>query len=273
VLATRRHDAGGSSGTPWHDYTYLGQKLDRIDHQFSDPHPGVAEEVFHIFDSRGNARFMGSTRSATNEFGIREPVHRAATRNFWGADMRLVAHQRYSYAVGTTQDVREGVFEEYRYDALGRRVLVRSRRDDDLCKGYASCHGAITRYIWDGDALLVELRADGSNSAPGLELTSGSPPHYGRIAYIPGPELDQPLGVIRSHDGPWEEALDFSIRVKPTSPRRVGIDYDTGDFVVFDRTFRNEFHRHVRRWDDLTNEMQRALRDAGMVDRRGRILP
>lgn len=31
------------------------------------------------------------------------------------------------------------------------------------------------------------------------------------------------------------EALDFSIQVKPTSPRRVGIDYDSKDFVVFDK--------------------------------------
>jgi len=53
-----------------------------------------------------------------------------------------------------------------------------------------------------------------------------------------------------------------------------GIDYATGDFVVFDQTTAGVFHGHVRAWsgpNGLTPAMQRALRQAGMVDRRGRI--
>jgi hypothetical protein len=69
-----------------------------------------------------------------------------------------------------------------------------------------------------------------------------------------------------------QDALDLSVQVKPTSPRRVGIDYEVGDFAVFDQTRDGIFHGHARSWDDLHPDMQRALQQAGMVDRRGNIL-
>ena len=69
-----------------------------------------------------------------------------------------------------------------------------------------------------------------------------------------------------------QDALDMSVQVKGTSPRRVGIDYNTGEFAVFDQTTSGVFHGHARGWKDLTSQMQNALRDAGMVDRKGNIL-
>lgn len=69
-----------------------------------------------------------------------------------------------------------------------------------------------------------------------------------------------------------QEALNLSVQVKPTSPRRVGIDYSTGEFVVFDKTINNIYHGHVREWSDLHPDMQRALQGSGMADRRGNIL-
>ncbi|SSW65522.1 DNase CdiA [Achromobacter veterisilvae] len=69
-----------------------------------------------------------------------------------------------------------------------------------------------------------------------------------------------------------QEALNSSIQVKSTSPRRIGIDYETKEFVVFDNTQDMTYHGHVRAWDDLHPDMQRALQQAGMVDRKGKIL-
>lgn len=69
-----------------------------------------------------------------------------------------------------------------------------------------------------------------------------------------------------------QNALDFSVQVKDTSPRRIGIDYQTGDFVVFDRTLNDIYHGHVRQWSDLHPDMQRVLRKMNMVDSRGNIL-
>jgi len=69
-----------------------------------------------------------------------------------------------------------------------------------------------------------------------------------------------------------QDALDMSVQVKANSPRRVGIDYQTGEFVVFDQTSSGIFHGHVRGRKDLTNQMQNTLRKSGMVDRKGNIL-
>jgi hypothetical protein len=55
------------------------------------------------------------------------------------------------------------VWEEYRYDPLGRRVLVRTRTDGNLCNVDSwTCTGSITRFIWAGDQILWELRAPGN---------------------------------------------------------------------------------------------------------------
>ncbi|MDV7414650.1 polymorphic toxin-type HINT domain-containing protein, partial [Acinetobacter baumannii] len=69
-----------------------------------------------------------------------------------------------------------------------------------------------------------------------------------------------------------QSALDLSIQVKATSPRRVGIDYAKKEFVVFDKTEGNVFHGHVRSWDKLHVDMQNVLKKAGFVDKKGRIL-
>jgi uncharacterized protein RhaS with RHS repeats len=73
-----------------------------------------------------------------------------------------------------------------------------------------------------------------------------------------------------------QAALDNSIQVKNTSPRRVGVDVTNREIVVLDRTqtFPNgveEYHGHVREWDDLHTDQQNALKDAGLVDKKGKI--
>ncbi len=69
-----------------------------------------------------------------------------------------------------------------------------------------------------------------------------------------------------------QDALDASVQVKLTSPRRVGVDYGAGEFVVFDRTLNGTYHGHVRSWKDLHPDMQQALIKSGQADRRGNII-
>ncbi|MDC6711025.1 S-type pyocin domain-containing protein, partial [Leclercia adecarboxylata] len=42
-----------------------------------------------------------------------------------------------------------------------------------------------------------------------------------------------------------QEALDNSVQVKPTSPRRIGVDPQTKEIVIFDRTGGDIYHGHV----------------------------
>lgn len=71
-----------------------------------------------------------------------------------------------------------------------------------------------------------------------------------------------------------QAALDNSVQVKSTSPRRVGIDYEAGEIVVFDETHpgKGVYHGHTRTWEELTPEMRKALIESGYTDRRGQIL-
>jgi filamentous hemagglutinin len=68
------------------------------------------------------------------------------------------------------------------------------------------------------------LLPEGVGAMGRLEYDGAS--YHGRI--------DRGLKSRAPVDG--QSALDYSLQVGPNSPRRIGIDYDAGDFVVFDRT-------------------------------------
>jgi RHS repeat-associated protein len=68
-----------------------------------------------------------------------------------------------------------------------------------------------------------------------------------------------------------QNALDNSVQVKGTSTRRVGVDYQNREFVVFDETRAGKFHGHARSWQQLTQEMKNALVKSGMASRSGKI--
>ncbi|MGQ0639902.1 MAG: RHS repeat-associated core domain-containing protein, partial [Gemmatimonadaceae bacterium] len=127
-------------------------------------------------------------------------THYAATRTYSTVDGKTHVVQRYQ--VNST--ISNGAYEEYRYDALGRRVLMRTRKTTTppagggllaaLC-GTGPCASSISRWIWDGAQLLGEIRApghDGLNSGQ-LDQLFGSPPHYGVVGYV------------HHHAGGWDE--------------------------------------------------------------------
>ncbi len=99
-------------------------------------------------------------------------------------------------------------YEEYRYDALGRRIYVRSRNvcltPEQLWMGPdLACVAVVRRTVWDGSQKLYEIQAQGDDSvsATGLErdTTSLAPDSrfFGRVAYTHGTALDEPLGLVR----------------------------------------------------------------------------
>jgi RHS repeat-associated protein len=134
-----------------------------------------------------------------------------ATRSFYDGNQRLVATDRQACYVesiggsppqfacrnwGNLDNATSGAFEWYRYDALGRRILARTRRDK-VCSN-AACASTITRFVWDGDQILYEIRAPGGNvSASQLEDDNAQGSFYGRVAYTHGTGIDEPLEIIR----------------------------------------------------------------------------
>lgn len=88
-----------------------------------------------------------------------------------------------------------GAFEDYRYDALGRRVQVRTRMDS-ICEG-ASCNSSLMWVVWDGNEIAAEIRGVGGDgiSTDSLEQGAGHGPFHGTVDYLNGPNMDEPLEV------------------------------------------------------------------------------
>jgi hypothetical protein len=156
-------------------------------------------------------------------------------------------------------------------EAPNGELIVQSPVTGDWVRLHPETMNRVNVFLWSGAI----------SSSPGSrELT---PQEYASI-------LDTSLGAMRRLEyeaskkhgttsrgnvsaGPrnGQSALDNSIQVKDTSPRRVGVDYQTREFVVFDQTSPGKFHGHVRTWQQLTQEMKNALVKSGLVSSSGKI--
>lgn len=147
----------------------------------------------------------GNTTHSTVQFGYQQgwgPTNErfySATRSYYAADGRLAVAQRYY----VTDAGRSGAWEETRYDALGRRVLSRTRRPTGpdgwvaLCGG-GSCHEWIERTIWDGDNALYEGRVQVSDtsSAAAMDALFSSGLQWGLAGYVHAGGYDRPIFTL-----------------------------------------------------------------------------
>ncbi len=87
-------------------------------------------------------------------------------------------------------------------------------------------------------------------------------PYHGSGNSVKSPKPTNPHGAFSN---------SFSIGENTT--RRIGVDKTSGEFVVFDQTGKGAatWHGHTRKWSELSNQMQSALRKAGVVTAKGKI--
>ncbi|MGQ0641250.1 MAG: hypothetical protein ACT4P6_10855 [Gemmatimonadaceae bacterium] len=178
-----------------------------------------------VYDSTGNVSKYYSFHKFTRP-GVTGGQARSLAQSYYGSDNKLRAFDRRAEQVAIlagqkAPDTWLDTFEEYRYDALGRRVLRRARRD--ACEAF--CFSAIERYVWDGDDLVREIRYQGSNTTPldTLEadtgfvftLSSQCPPfpnpcpdttftlsqQYGTVTYGYDGVIDRPIVLYRKYYG------------------------------------------------------------------------
>lgn len=173
---------------------------------------------YFVYDSAGNTVFFYQPRPVSS--APMTPVN--DRRSYYGADGRLrVAEWREAWSDGRWLNPAWQVhFEEYRYDALGRRVLVMDRQACYL--GYDStavfdCQmSRVRRTVWDGarelweiqmpartqDSLLVENDTAAVTywaGARGDGLWSDPNPLFGRVAYSYAGGVDHPVSLTRVH--------------------------------------------------------------------------
>jgi RHS repeat-associated protein len=96
---------------------------------------------------------------------------------------------------------RRGSLVEYRYGALGRRVLVRTTRDG-VCVTNSTdvdCTSGIERFVYAGDNVLWEMRGPGSAGSTTAELDQavGTGQEYGAIGYTHAGGVDRPLAAYK----------------------------------------------------------------------------
>jgi RHS repeat-associated protein len=116
------------------------------------------------------------------------------SRLYYGIDNKLrIVNNHVGINVGP---MNQGtLYEEHRYDALGRRVQVRAMRPDACdvnVHGNLGCSSYVERTVWDGDQILLESRRPGGygKSSSALDYGTGNTSEYGTVLSI------HPLGVL-----------------------------------------------------------------------------
>jgi RHS repeat-associated protein len=144
-------------------------------------------QVGDAFPSAGGNVIRAGELHAVSGCAGYDAANQSATNSYYTLDNKLAVMQR--------EDVRgdggHGSWEEYWYDALGRRVLVLSRREYPLCTvGSNECFSFVQRTVWDGDQVLLEERTSG------LDVVAGGAPNYGTVAYVHVGRIDQPVALL-----------------------------------------------------------------------------
>jgi RHS repeat-associated protein len=219
-------------------YTYASGRLTN-----SSDSQGGGSAGQNIFDAGGNR-----TMSYSQTGSYLEEI-----KSYYAHDgMLRKVDRRVCGSTTTCSSSARGAYEDYRYDALGRRVLVRSQRN--WCTSGGDCRSSIMRVVWDGDQILGEIRMPGysTTSADTLEADTlsftpppgpscpplpppegcnpadtlpSAAPYYGHVTYTHGLGIDQPLEVLR---GGFRSSVQDQFAIVPLADWR-GL-YDNGVF-------------------------------------------
>ena len=65
-------------------------------------------------------------------------------------------------------------------------------------------------------------------------------------------------------------ALDNSVLIKETSTRRLGVDIENQELVIFDQTRDGIFHGHVRTFEQLDQVQRNILIEQGIITKKGK---
>src|SRR5574341_185090 len=145
--------------------------------------PGTiyVDTLYQYADAAGNVLRSGELHNSACDNHAAD--RQTATNSYFTTDNRLAVTQRYNSGGPHS-------WEEYWYDALGRRVLTRARHDLPVCGYQSGCAADVERVVWDGDQLLVEQRTSG------LDGITGGAPDFGTLSYIHLLGMDAPVAVL-----------------------------------------------------------------------------
>jgi RHS repeat-associated protein len=210
---TSRYDALGrrthvsSADTTWLE-TYVGRGA-------SVSAVTSRGEAFRYAPGMGRLRANNDSiyydADGNTEFNTKHGDEGAERVSFYAADGTLMAAE-LRLSAGPEGSLLHNVFEDYRYDALGRRVWTRARRwcHADPWEGFCRI-SKVRRTVWDGSREFYEIQMPGDSTLGYLENDVGPVtlprdnssfpvdpnPFFGRVAYAYGHGTDQPLSIVR----------------------------------------------------------------------------
>jgi RHS repeat-associated protein len=183
-----------------------------------------APTIFAEYDVAGNQTYVQRTRLAASLANQGQIVQVwTNTQNAYDANgrLRLIRERPHPSSPGFAGDENQFADEETRYDALGRRVWLRSAHvDTSLYRCTIFC--SVTRFVWDGEQILGEFRmpveqqendvtpisvwepVPDENGIYHKEYTDSVQTYswrWGRVAYAHGLGIDQPIAITRDGGG------------------------------------------------------------------------
>lgn len=198
--------SGGHASNQSRDYVYeAGNGRQAQEHDLYAP---KNDTTWHSYNSWGNL----ATTTTNRWFVIPRPTNTndsgyvLTTRTNYYANSNRMTQTTYYYDsvwVVTTivhYDSAYRNLEQYRYDALGRRVWQRMVHGS-ACQTYdasSGCISTITQTVWDGSDVLLEKRTASDSGYIGQ--SQGNP--YGLVLNVNGANIDEPLALLKSgyHD-------------------------------------------------------------------------
>lgn len=218
VNAANAQQSTSNNGEEWNWYHAATGRLWYTKHINNPDTTGQSQggggrpAVMNRYDNAGNLVWTGMAILRLEPDQV-EAEAQSERRIYYGPDGKLRAVE--ARALYKNSPVNTGAsgfsrsFEEYRYDALGRRVATRFDQGcDDLVDFNlynAPCHlSGFRRTIWDGSQELGEIQLPTGQIENDLHVGQGSlsanknlAPFYGAVAYAYDGRIDQPIAIKR----------------------------------------------------------------------------
>jgi RHS repeat-associated protein len=144
--------------------------------------PGTVhlDTLYQMADAAGNVIKAGELRQSGCDNNANN--HQSASNSYYSSNNKLAVVQKWTNTLHT--------WEEYWYDALGRRVFTRTRHDLPFCGYPIVCPGFVDRTVWDGDQIIAEQRSSG------LDSVTGGAPNFGTVRYVHLLGIDAPVAIL-----------------------------------------------------------------------------
>lgn len=151
------------------------------------------------YDLGGEVKTVGSYQFKKYSNGSQDPwLSATAEHNYYDAEGRLRYRQQQTQVRVADPYVHVdhtlGAWEEYRYDALGRRVAVLTLASGVCTTSQLSCYAAERFFVWGGDQLVYE-----KSRLPASDGLSDER-QYGAVYYTHAGGTDQPIGVVHEDE-------------------------------------------------------------------------